>query len=458
MTRSSFSPFGLLSRRDWLKLSTAGVLGASVSGWLGNLAATAATDLKRQRSCILLWMAGGPSQIETFDPKPGHKNGGPTKAIATSVPGIQISEHLPQIAKHADQLALFRSISSNVDDHGQGAILMSTGYKDGGPVNYPSIGAAMSKELAGTQSPLPSYVSIRSPLDNGGLPPRAYGPGFLGPRHVPLSLVPIADALGQAGDNLDAYNKLFSLPDAKLASAMPEPAARARMDLLRELDREFVTGHPGTPGQSHQSAYDRAARLLLSPAAKAFSLEEEPARLRDTYGRNFFGQGCLLARRLVERGVAFVEVTLGAAPGQPANWDMHGNIFNAIPPLCGVLDKGWAALMGDLKDRGLLDSTLIVWMGEFGRTPNINGGRGRDHFSRAWSTVLGGGGIKGGQVIGKTSADGMKIDDRPVTVQEFLATAYAALGIDPHKQNNTPAGRPIRLVNAEVQPVKEALR
>jgi hypothetical protein len=275
---------------------------------------------------------------------------------------------------------------------------------------------------------------------------------------VPLSLVPTAEGLNTAGDRLEAYNKLLSLPDAKLSTSTTAPEANARMDLLRQMDQEFVSGHPGIPGQSHQSAYDRASRLLLSPAARAFALDEEPTKIRDSYGRNFFGQGCLLARRLVERGVAFIEVTLGATPGQTPNWDMHGNIFNVIPPMCAVLDKGWSALMDDLKDRGLLDNTLIVWMGEFGRTPNINGGRGRDHFSKAWSTVLGGGGIKGGQVVGKTSADAMKIDDRPVTVLEFLATAYAALGIDPHKQNYTPAGRPIRLVNAEVLPVQEALR
>jgi hypothetical protein len=447
-----------ISRRDWLKLTSLGVVGTSVSGWLGNLAATAATDPKRQRSCILLWMAGGPSQIETFDPKSGHANGGPTKEIATSVPGVKISEHLPQLATHMDDMVIFRSINSNVEDHGQGAILMSTGYRDGGPVDYPSVGSLVSRELDREESPLPSYVSIRTVNNNGLVPPRAYGPGFLGPRHVPLSLVPSATAMSQAGDRLEAYDSLLSLPDSKLALNTTEPEATARIELVRELDREFVGSHPGTPGQSHQSAYERAAALLLTPAAKAFSLNEEPVKVRDTYGRNFFGQGCLLARRLVERGVAFVEVTLGGTPGQSRDWDMHGNIFNEIPPVCGVLDKGWAALLADLKDRGLLDTTLIVWMGEFGRTPAINGGKGRDHWAKGWSTVLAGGGIKGGQVIGKTSADGMKIDDRPVNVLEFLATAYAAVGIDPHKQNHTPAGRPIRLVEAGVEPVKEALR
>jgi hypothetical protein len=243
-----------------------------------------------------------------------------------------------------------------------------------------------------------------------------------------------------------------------LSPAVTERQAGARVDLLRELDHDFVSRHPSTPGRSHQSAYERAASLLLSPAAKAFALEEEPVKLRDNYGRHLFGQSCLLARRLVERGVPFVEVALGKSGPQSPDWDMHGNIFGEIPTLCRILDMGWASLLADLKERGLLDSTVIVCMGEFGRTPQINGGNGRDHWAKGWSTVLGGGGIKGGQVIGRTSADGMSIEDRPVKVLEFLATAYAALGIDPHKQNLTPAGRPIRLVDAAVQPVKAALR
>jgi hypothetical protein len=457
MARPSLPPCGPLSRRDWLRLSAAGVFGAPLSGWLGTLAATAAADPRRRRSCIVLWLAGGPSQLDTFDPKPGHKNGGPTRAIATSVPGIHISEHLPRLARQMDHVALVRSMTSGVEEHGQATVLLSTGHVEGGAVEYPSVGAVLSKELENTESPLPSYVSLRSPYD-GAPARRAYGPGFLGPRYGPLSLIPTNEALARAGDRLEAYDKLLRLPDVSLSAALTERQAGARVDLLRELDREFVAGHPGTPGQSHRSAYARAASLLLTPAAKAFALEEEPVKLRDSYGRNLFGQSCLLARRLVERGVPFVEVALGRAGPQSPDWDMHGNIFNDLPPLCRILDAGWASLLADLKEKGLLDSTVIVCMGEFGRTPQINGGNGRDHFARAWSTVVAGGGIKGGQVIGKTSPDGMTIEDRPVKVPEFLATAYAALGIDPHKQNYTPAGRPIRLVDAAVEPIKEALR
>jgi hypothetical protein len=447
-----------MSRRDWLRLATSGVFAGSFCGWLGPLAARAAEDPKRRRSCIVIWLHGGPSQLETWDPKPGHKNGGPTKAIDTNVDGIQISQHLPRLAKHMDSMVLVRSMNTAVEEHGQGTVLMSTGYVENGPVNYPSIGAAVSKELENTESPLPNYVSLHSPYDG---PPaqRAYGPGFLGPRHAPLSLIPTAESLAAAGDQLPAYDKLLRLPNVKLSSSLSEDQARSRMDLLREMDRDFTTEHPGTPGQGHRSAYERAASLLLTPAARAFALEEEPVKVRESYGRNLFGQSCLLARRLVERGVPFVEVSLGkyAGPGSP-NWDMHGNIFQSIPPMCQVLDAGWSSLMADLKSTGLIEDTLIVCMGEFGRTPQINGGQGRDHWAKGWSTVLAGGGIKGGQVIGKTSDDGMKIEDRPITVSEFLATVYAAVGIDPHTKNLMPSGRPIRLIDTSVEPIKEVLR
>jgi uncharacterized protein (DUF1501 family) len=197
-------------------------------------------------------------------------------------------------------------------------------------------------------------------------------------------------------------------------------------------------------------AYERAVRLMNTSAAKAFNLEEEPAALRDAYGRNLFGQGCLLARRLVERGVPFVEVTLGG-------WDTHGDNFNQVQRLSGILDPAWGTLMEDLKEHGLLDSTLIVWMGEFGRTPQINGGRGRDHYPNAWSTVLAGGGVKGGQAIGRTSPDGMTVQDRPVSVADLLATVCEALGIDPKKQNDSNVGRPIRIVEKSAQPIREVV-
>lgn len=204
-------------------------------------------------------------------------------------------------------------------------------------------------------------------------------------------------------------------------------------------------------------AYERAVRLMQTAAASAFNLDEERPALRNRYGRNLFGQGCLLARRLVERGVPFIEVTLGSANGVSVGWDTHSANFDAVRRLSAVLDPAWATLMEDLQERGLLDNTLIVWMGEFGRTPKINGNAGRDHFPGAWSTVLAGGGIKGGQVVGRTSADGMKVTDRPVAVPDLLATVCLALGIDPLKQNQSNVGRPIRIVDKSARPLREVL-
>ncbi len=196
--------------------------------------------------------------------------------------------------------------------------------------------------------------------------------------------------------------------------------------------------------------------MMRSAAAKAFNLGDEPADLRDAYGRNLFGQGCLLARRLVEQRVPFVEVTLANVAGTPG-WDTHQNNFDGVKRLSDILDPAWATLMQDLKERGLLDTTLIVWMGEFGRTPKINPGQGRDHWASSWSTVLAGGGIKGGQVVGKTSDDGMEVTDRPVSTPDLLATVALALGLDPRKQNLSNVGRPIRFADPTAQPIKEVV-
>jgi uncharacterized protein (DUF1501 family) len=219
--------------------------------------------------------------------------------------------------------------------------------------------------------------------------------------------------------------------------------------MLDEMEQEFLAQHSSIAAESHRTAYRRAVTMMRSSAVKAFNLEEEPAKLRDAYGRNLFGQGCLLARRLVERGVPFIEVSLNG-------WDTHNQNFEQVKRLSGTLDPAWATLMGDLKQRGLLETTLVVWMGEFGRTPKIAQDRtGRDHWAVSWSTVLAGGGIKGGQVVGKTTPDGMAIAERKVEVPDLLGTICLALGLDPRKQNNSNVGRPIRLVEPTAKPIKE---
>jgi uncharacterized protein (DUF1501 family) len=226
--------------------------------------------------------------------------------------------------------------------------------------------------------------------------------------------------------------------------------AQERLALLRDMEQDFLRVRPGVATSSHRNAYDRAVRLMRKSAAQAFDLQQEPERLRDAYGRNNFGQGCLLARRLVERGVPFVEVALGG-------WDTHVGNFEAVTELCATLDSAWAMLLADLEQRGLLENTVIVWMGEFGRTPVINSRQGRDHYPNAWSVVLGGGGIKGGAVIGRTSKDGLAVEDRPISVPDLLATLCQALGIDRDRQNMSNVGRPIRIVDVAGRVVTEAL-
>jgi uncharacterized protein (DUF1501 family) len=410
-------------------------------------------DPQRRRACILLWMGGGPSQIDTFDPKPGHANGGPVQAIETSVPGIQISQHLPQLAKLMEHVALVRSMSTKEGDHVRATYYLRTGRAPQGPIHYPTLGSFLSKELQTGARDLPSFVSI-GPFRN--FSPAAFGPGFLGPSYAPLVVGDTGRGVlpGQANN----FEQTFRVRNLETPDGVTPDQAASRLDLLEQLEDDFAGSRPGIVTESRRAAYQGAVRMMHSQAGAAFKLDDEPAALRDAYGRNPFGQGCLLARRLVERGVPFVEVSLNGVAGQNIlGWDTHRGNFPAVQRLCEVLDPAWATLLTDLRDRGLLDSTLIVWMGEFGRTPAINGSGGRDHFPAAWSTVLCGGGIRGGQVIGRTSADGMTVEDRPVSVPDLLATVCRALGADPRKQNLSNVGRPIRLVDPDARPIEEAL-
>jgi hypothetical protein len=441
-----------ISRRDWLRLGAAGVLGASASGWFATFANAAAPQPTRKRACILLWMSGGPSQIDTFDLKPDHANGGEFKEIATAVPGVKISEHLPKIAKFTDKMAILRSLSSKEGDHGRAAHLFHTGHLPGGGVAYPTLGSLISKELAPKHLDLPAFVSI-APYRL--FSPAAFSAGFLGPAHEPL-------VVGEAGfSNVGAfpvgdppYAESLKVKDlAPPADIKPEEMAK-RLELLGDLEADFAKSRPDSVPASHKSAYARAVSLMRTEARKAFDLDQEKATVRDRYGRNLFGQGCLLARRLVEQGVPFVEVSLGGNDGSGFAWDTHSNNFATVKSLSQTLDAGWSALMSDLKERGLLDSTLILWMGEFGRTPKLNSGRGRDHWPDVSSVVLAGGGIKGGQAVGKTSADGMSITEGKASVPDLMATLASVLGIDPEMQHISN-GRPIRLAKKGAKVIKE---
>jgi len=444
------------TRRDWLCLSAAGIAGYSMSGWLGRLAADAGKDPNRKRACILLWMNGGPSQMDTWDLKPGHANGGPFKETNTNVPGIKFSEHFPELAKRADKLAIIRSMATKEADHGRGAYLMRTGRVPGGPIPYPTLGSFVGKEMERPNTELPNFVSV-APFRF--LSPGAYDAGFLGPKYAPLIVGENAGAIfaNPNGPQQDPAAAL-KVQDLDRPAGVKSDRASHREKLLDAMEKDFATDRASPPAESHRAAYRQALTMMNSKAVKAFDLSDEPAKLRDRYGRNIFGQGCLLARRLIEAGVPFIEVTLSAAPGVGAvGWDTHQNNFESVKKLSQVLDPAWATLMDDLKDHGLLDTTTIIWMGEFGRTPRINGNNGRDHWANSWSTVLAGGGIKSGQVVGKTGPDGIEVKERPVTVPDFLGTVCQALGLDISKQNQSNVGRPIRLVEPNAKPIKEVL-
>jgi len=442
-----------VSRRDFLQLSAWGALGTGMSGWLRRLAAETAADPRRKRACILLWMSGGPSQNDTFDLKPDHENGGPFKPIETDVAGIQISEHLPKLATVMKHLVPIRSMSTKEGDHTRATYLLRTGYLPSGPLNYPTLGSFLSKELGAADSELPNFVSI---APNSVLSPNAYGPGFLGPQYAPLVVGEGAGFVQNNEQNLDTALKVKNLT---LPQGITRKQADSRLSILNDLEHDFNATHPGIPTNSHRTAYEAAVRMMRSKAIEAFQLDQEPDTLRDAYGRNRFGQGCLLARRLIEQGVPFVEVSLNGVQGSNAfGWDTHQQNFEAVKSLSEVLDPAWGTLMTDLEQRGILDSTLIVWMGEFGRTPKINQNTGRDHFPAAWTTVLGGGGIRGGQVIGKTSDDGLKVTDQPVAVPDLMATICKALGVDSEKQNMSNIGRPIPLADHGAKPIEKILK
>lgn len=454
-----------LSRRGLLKSSMAVSTAAFGSSWLASqiqAAMAVAKPGERKKKCILLWMSGGPSQMETFDPKPNHENGGPTKAIATSVPGISISENLPGMAAQMDHLAILRSMTTKEGDHSRATYLMHTGYLPQGPIRYPTMGSLLAQRLIDGTCDLPAYFSI-NPFQ--AFNPAAYGAGFLGPSWSPLVVESSQPARNQPATTQQSANAEqpadieFQVQNLKPPESVHQSRMAARLNLLKSSEGEFLSQRPGTPGESHVQAYQKAVRMMNSTATKAFDLNQEDDVLRDSYGRNGFGQGCLLARRLLEHGVSFVEVTLSNQDGNGtgAGWDTHAENFDQVKQLCGVLDPAWSTLMSDLKQRNMLDDTLVVWMGEFGRTPQINGNAGRDHWPNSWSTALGGAGIQGGQAIGKTSADGVSIEDRPVTVPALVSTICSALDLDPASTNPSNVGRPIPLADHDSEAINELL-
>jgi hypothetical protein len=438
-----------VDRREILRAMGLGLLGSTCADWLPALAAEVAADPRRRRHCILLWMSGGPSQTDTFDMKPGHANGGEFKEIATRVPGLRFSEHLPKLAEFADRLAIVRSLSTKEGDHARGTQLVRTGHPPVGDVNYPSITCALAKELASGSTPLPNYVSVAPPLE---VNPAAFSPGFLGPGYAPAIVG--SDAVNQSPEELQnepAAMVDLRLNDLELPPGVDAAQAARRMELWEKLQRKILAQNGSGAFEAHHSLYRKAADMMRPEVRSAFDLSSEPEDVRRRYGRGLFGQGCLLARRLVERGVPFVEVALGGGLA----WDTHQDNFRQVRRLSEELDAGWATLLGELQERRLLDSTTILWISEFGRTPVINASAGRDHFPNAWTCVLAGGGIRGGQAYGRTSADGMIIEENPVGIGDVLATLCTALGVPHDHENVTPADRPIKL--ADGVPIQDIL-
>jgi hypothetical protein len=407
---------GLVRRRDFLKLVTAGAAAGGLVSWQDVMAENAPLLRKEGMACILLWMQGGPSQFETFSPKPGHANGGETKAIATSASGVEISENLPLTAKVMDKVALVRSMNSKEGAHPRASFLMHTGYLPTASVKYPTLGSIVAHEIGDHQFDLPSFVRIGGRFnDNAGLLGVDFDPFLMQPQDV-----------GRLPQNTTLTTS--------------DPRYLRRLGLLKNLEADYAASGGKQEVADHQKVYAKAASMVRSPKMSGFDLAKEPQMMQDLYGNAPFGKSCLLARRLVETGVTFVEVSLG-------NWDTHQDNAERTKGLCGQLDQPYAALLTDLAERGMLDKTLVVWTGEFGRTPRINPRAGRDHYPRAFNVALAGGGVKGGKVIGQTDSGGESVKDRPVGISDLFQTICHSLRIDAQKENMSSIGRPIKIVD-----------
>jgi len=361
-------------------------------------------------------MQGGPSQYETFSPKPDHQNGGETRAIATNVAGIQIADNLPHCAKVMQDLAIIRSMTSKEGNHGRATYLLHHGYLPMGSVKFPTLGSHVAHQIGNAASQLPSYVRIGNRLANSG------GGGFLGIDYDPLIL--------------SSANR----PPENTTPTTGRERFQRRLQLLSSIQTGFAQGPGAQVVADQQKLVASASEMILSPSMAAFDLEKEPKKLRDSYGQGDFASGCMMARRLVEHGVTFVEVV-------SRGWDTHQDAFSRTRALTAQIDQPMATLITDLKQRGMLEKTLVVWMGEFGRSPRVNARGGRDHYPKAFNAVLAGGGVSGGQVIGKTNAAGTQVVDRPVTVNDLFRTIYHTLEIDADEENISSIGRPIKLVD-----------
>ncbi len=413
-----------LSRRKFLSLSMALSTGLIFSkfGFAKSIAAknpnlSFMNPLNAQAdSVIVLWLAGAPSQFETFSPKPKSKNSGSTKAIQTNISGIELAENLPLLSQQMDKVTLIRTLTSKEGNHNRASYLMHTSYPPTGVVKHPSFGAITAKELGGAKEfDLPYFISLTGP---------SYSAEFLGKEYSPYVIKDVTKPLQNIAKFKDVDDTRFT----------------ERMKLLNQMEDSFFKEKGLEDIKEHQLIYEKSVRMMNSPLIKAFDISEEPDVLKKAYGENDFGKGCLMARRLVETGVKFVEVTLDG-------WDTHQDNFARVSNLCKKLDPAFSTLVQDLSQRGMLDRTLVLCMGEFGRTPAINANDGRDHYPDAFACAIAGGGIRGGRVYGETNDDGNQIVTNPVTPGNLFATLSHQLGIDYNKVIHSPQGRPLKYVN-----------
>ena len=423
MNMNSFLFSDELNRRRFVSLAAKSFLGVSILPWASHHSLSGAglglnrplNHAPKAKNVIYLYMSGGMTHLDTFDPKTGTETGGPTQTIKTNADGVQLAENLPLLANHADKIAVVRGMSSTKGAHQQGNYFMHTSYAQRATIVHPSMGAWMTR-LDGRFNPtLPGAVVVgggsRHPLS-----------GFLSTSHQPL-------AVGNPNEGLKNVRRLWGMTEEKFEKGL---------NLSQKLDRSFTQKYNLEKVNAYSDMYDDAVRLMKSKDLKAFDLKEESESTRESYGSDNFGQGVLLARRLVERQVRFVEVQLGG-------WDTHQNNFSRVPERCAILDQALSALLDDLSKRGLLEETLVVLATEFGRTPNINVNDGRDHYPKAFSCMLAGGGIRGGQVWGSTDEEGREVIENKVEIPDFNATIAYALGLPLDEIIYSPTRRPFTL-------------
>ena len=406
-----------MNRRHFLShLAGSAALASPAIDFTNTIIANAADMTKQTKSVILLWMGGGPSTIDLWDLKPGTATGGSFKPISTSADGIQICEHLPLLAKQMHHMSIIRSMSTREADHTRGRYYMHTGYVPNPSIEHPSYGSVISHELINSipQLEIPSFVSV------GG---SSIGPGFLGMTYAPF----VVDSNGNIRD---------------LNGSIDQQRMFDRLEMLQTIEDNFISQRRGSVANEHKKVVEKTVKLMTSKQMEAFKVAKEPQEIREKYGNTGFGRGCLMARRLVEIGVPFIEVDLGG-------WDNHADIFPTLQnQKLPEMDRAMSALISDLNDRGLLDSTALLWMGEFGRTPNINGNAGRDHWARSWSVVVGGAGFNRGIVVGETNDDGKEVISEPYTSQDLMASVLKSVNISLETTFTSKNGRPMKIANS----------